>query len=78
MFFVCLDHCRVPTGQETATEPSTSKKALITGITGQDRSYLVELFPEKGYEVHGRTLASIPLPPNKVLIGNCYENQKIH
>jgi GDPmannose 4,6-dehydratase len=29
------------------------KKALITGITGQDGSYLAELLVEKGYEVHG-------------------------
>ena len=29
------------------------KKALITGITGQDGSYLAELLMEKGYEVHG-------------------------
>jgi len=31
----------------------TMKKALITGITGQDGSYLAELLLEKGYEVHG-------------------------
>ena len=31
------------------------KKALITGITGQDGSYLAELLLEKGYEVHGIT-----------------------
>ncbi|MFT0476053.1 GDP-mannose 4,6-dehydratase [Pseudomonas antarctica] len=31
----------------------TLKKALITGITGQDGSYLAELLLEKGYEVHG-------------------------
>ena len=32
----------------------TQKKvALITGITGQDGSYLAELLLEKGYEVHG-------------------------
>jgi GDPmannose 4,6-dehydratase len=31
----------------------TKKKALITGITGQDGSYLAELLLEKGYEVHG-------------------------
>ncbi|GAB6901702.1 GDP-mannose 4,6-dehydratase [Kineosporia succinea] len=31
----------------------TPKKALITGITGQDGSYLAELLLEKGYEVHG-------------------------
>ena len=30
-----------------------AKKALITGITGQDGSYLAELLLEKGYEVFG-------------------------
>jgi GDPmannose 4,6-dehydratase len=30
-----------------------SKRALITGITGQDGSYLAELLLDKGYEVHG-------------------------
>jgi GDPmannose 4,6-dehydratase len=30
-----------------------TKRALITGITGQDGSYLAELLLEKGYEVHG-------------------------
>ena len=29
------------------------KKALITGITGQDGAYLAEFLLEKGYEVHG-------------------------
>ena len=29
------------------------KKALITGITGQDGAYLSEMLLEKGYEVHG-------------------------
>ena len=29
------------------------KKALITGITGQDGSYLAEFLLAKGYEVHG-------------------------
>jgi GDP-D-mannose dehydratase len=29
------------------------KIALITGVTGQDGSYLAELLLEKGYEVHG-------------------------
>ena len=33
--------------------PSVSKRALITGVTGQDGSYLAELLLEKGYEVHG-------------------------
>ena len=30
-----------------------AKKALITGITGQDGSYLAEFLLEKGYEVYG-------------------------
>ena len=29
------------------------KKALISGITGQDGSYLAEFLLDKGYEVHG-------------------------
>lgn len=38
-----------------------AKRALITGITGQDGSYLAELLLEKGYEVHGMTRrASLP------------------
>ena len=32
---------------------TSSKTALITGITGQDGSYLAELLLEKGYQVHG-------------------------
>jgi GDPmannose 4,6-dehydratase len=32
---------------------ATAKRALITGITGQDGSYLAELLLDKGYEVHG-------------------------
>ncbi len=35
------------------TAIAMSKKALITGITGQDGSYLAELLLSKGYEVHG-------------------------
>jgi len=35
------------------------KKALITGITGQDGAYLAELLLEKGYEVHA---LSVVLP----------------
>ena len=40
-------HARVP------RVPGTEKRALITGISGQDGSYLAELLLEKGYEVHG-------------------------
>jgi GDP-D-mannose dehydratase len=32
---------------------SMTKKSFITGITGQDGSYLAELLLSKGYEVHG-------------------------
>ncbi len=37
----------------SATKSPTMKKALITGITGQDGAYLTELLLSKGYEVHG-------------------------
>jgi GDPmannose 4,6-dehydratase len=40
-------------GVVEALPPFMSKKALITGITGQDGSYLAELLLAKGYEVHG-------------------------
>lgn len=39
-------------------ESGARKKALITGITGQDGSYLAELLLGKGYEVHGITRRS--------------------
>jgi GDPmannose 4,6-dehydratase len=32
---------------------TTTRRALITGITGQDGAYLTELLLGKGYEVHG-------------------------
>ena len=35
-----------------------SRKALITGITGQDGSYLAELLLAKGYEVHFQQFVS--------------------
>ena len=37
----------------SASTPSAPKVALITGITGQDGSYLAEFLLEKGYTVHG-------------------------
>ncbi len=37
----------------TSTNTMAKKKALITGITGQDGAYLAELLIAKGYEVHG-------------------------
>jgi GDPmannose 4,6-dehydratase len=35
------------------TSPPETRKALVTGITGQDGAYLAELLLDKGYEVHG-------------------------
>ena len=37
----------------SSSQNSQPKVALITGITGQDGSYLAEFLLEKGYEVHG-------------------------
>lgn len=37
-----------------------TKRALITGITGQDGSYLAEFLLEKGCEVHGIKRRAIP------------------
>lgn len=41
------------TSTSSSTSTSTCRKALITGITGQDGSYLAEFLLSKGYEVHG-------------------------
>ena len=49
-----------------------TKKALITGITGQDGSYLAELLLEKGYEVHGLIRRSSSI--NTVRIDHLYYN----
>src|SRR3954462_8616176 len=35
------------------TKPTTGRRALITGITGQDGAYLAEFLLDRGYEVHG-------------------------
>ena len=42
------------------------KKALITGITGQDGSYLAELLLNKGYEVHGIKRRSSLINTNRI------------
>lgn len=42
------------------------KRALITGITGQDGSYLAELLLEKGYEVHGLIRRSSNFNTNRI------------
>lgn len=52
------------------------KKALITGITGQDGSYLAELLLEKGYEVHGLIRRSSSF--NTGRIDHIYKDPHIH
>src|SRR4051812_16381657 len=42
-----------------------TKRALITGITGQDGSYLADLLLEKGYEVHGMVRPRGEHPPDR-------------
>jgi len=44
----------------------TKKVALITGVTGQDGSYLAELLLEKGYEVHGIKRRSSSLNTDRI------------
>ncbi len=51
------------------------KKALITGITGQDGSYLTELLLEKGYEVHGIIRKSSSF--NTSRIDHLYNNKEL-
>jgi GDPmannose 4,6-dehydratase len=52
------------------------KVALITGITGQDGSYLAELLLEKGYEVHGVVRRSSLINTHR--IDHLYQNIKLH
>ena len=51
------------------------KKALITGITGQDGSYLAELLLEKGYEVHGLVRRTSTITTWR--INHLYENKSV-
>jgi len=52
------------------------KVALITGITGQDGSYLTELLLEKGYEVHGIVRRSSSINTDR--IDHVYDRIKLH
>ncbi len=52
------------------------KKALITGITGQDGSYLAELLLEKGYEVHGIIRRSSTFNTDR--IDHLYQDPHVH
>jgi GDP-D-mannose dehydratase len=52
------------------------KVALITGITGQDGSYLAELLLEKGYEVHGIVRRDSLINTHR--IDHIYDQLKLH
>jgi GDPmannose 4,6-dehydratase len=52
------------------------KKALITGITGQDGSYLAELLLEKGYQVHGILRRTSTF--NRQRIDPIYQNKELN
>jgi len=55
-----------------------TKKALITGITGQDGSYLAEFLMNKGYEVHGIRRRTSLFNTDRIdhLLNNSYEKKK--
>ena len=53
-----------------------AKKALITGVTGQDGSYLAELLLEKGYEVHGVVRRSSSI--NRMRIDHLRDKPSFH
>jgi GDPmannose 4,6-dehydratase len=54
----------------------TGKRAIITGITGQDGSYLLELLLSKGYEVHGVVRRSSSF--NRARIEDVYADPEIY
>jgi GDPmannose 4,6-dehydratase len=63
-------------GRATAGGGDQRRVALITGITGQDGSYLAELLLEKGYEVHGIIRRSSSF--NTGRIAHLYDDPKSH
>ena len=62
--------------QGASNNSSKRKVALITGITGQDGSYLTEFLLEKGYEVHGIIRRSSSF--NTGRINHLYANPSSH
>jgi len=65
-------HCRM----EAVDLPSDRKVALITGITGQDGSYLAEFLLDKGYTVHGIIRRSSSF--NTGRIAHLYDDPRSH
>jgi len=54
------------------------KKALITGINGQDGSYLAEFLLDKGYEVHGVLKRNSVSENQTYRLDSCYEKLKLY
>ena len=65
-----------PGDEDGGGEMGDKKVALITGITGQDGSYLAEFLLEKGYEVHGIVRRSSSF--NTGRIEHLYKNSQAH
>jgi len=66
-----------PTPGASASHPE-KRVALLTGVTGQDGSYLVELLLSMGYEVHGikRRASSYNHPRLEHILSPTYPNRK--
>lgn len=65
----------------TPAEPEGNRTAFVTGITGQDGSYLAELLLGKGYEVHGLVRRSSSLNTSRIehLYKDCHDpSSKLH
>lgn len=60
----------------SSKRPASRKKALVTGITGQDGSYLAELLLDKGYEVHGIMRRSSSPPTTR--IDHLFQDPHVH
>ena len=54
------------------------KKALITGINGQDGSYLAEFLIEKGYEVHGILKRNSVAENQTARLDSCYNQLHLY
>ena len=54
------------------------KTAMITGLTGQDGSYLAELLLEKGYSVYGLVRRVSQPTSGRSLINHLMENENFH
>jgi len=75
--FALTNPCPCPTfGICSPVSYSLMKKALITGITGQDGSYLADLLLAKGYEVHGIIRRASTF--NTARIDHLYQDPHVH